>query len=354
METNHIVFKQQLCQCKRFHSEPTAIKQTRGVLQGDSLSPYLFAAFIDDVVEHIKSEVEDATVVLYADDMAIQTASNTSLKLALEALKSWSDTNRLQVNAAKTKIVKHRKAGRYAKGDVFKYDGVELEKVNNFVYLGLTIQPSLCCTMQVDRVKRKGLTACGIMASKLQKISLGAAMRIFDAKIRPVLTYALHLYSDRLSDQDMLELDKVKHRFLKKTLALPTWTGNEFLYKLCGGVRFCQELHEKGYPLNEVAFQKYLAEVRASISRENRRTRNRDAIEDDSWKGIMQPRHLIIGYTAHGHHHLVCQDNSFHEEPNRTCRCKHCGRTTIRSDHLMECPHLNGSLGERYQQALGS
>ena len=73
-----------------------------------------------------------------------------------------------------------------------------------------------------ERRIKKGLTACAVMAAKLQKISLASALRIFEAKVRPIITYALHLYSHRLTAEHMTELDKVKHRFLKKRPIGPT------------------------------------------------------------------------------------------------------------------------------------
>lgn len=352
LNTNNIVLRNQQCHCMGFHGKPTEIRQTRGVLQGDSLSPYLFGVYMDDIGDFVTERTDETTVTLYADDISLQSSSSKDMRKAILALAEWSSINGIKVNVAKTKMMKHRKAGRYARDDIFYYEGTEIEKVNAFTYLGVTLQPSLSFTKQINRVKQKGLTACALMALKLQKISLSAALKIFDSKVRPILTYSLHLYSRNLSARQMLELDKVKSRFLKRVLAVPTWTGNEFVYKLCDSPRFCVELKEKDYELDDDEYDEYLRELEDSKERESRRKRNPEAFEDDSWKGIMQPRHLVIGFTAHGHHHLLCKDASFHAEPGDACECRLCGAREIDVSHLKTCSGLFGSLGDRYRNIL--
>src|SRR5699024_7672320 len=105
MKTNGVVLMSPLCQCRQVQGELRVIEPNVGVVQGDSLSLYLFVLFIDDVAEHLKSKCPDVECVLYADDIAILSKSQATLKKALVALSEWSRANRLTVNAGKTKVL---------------------------------------------------------------------------------------------------------------------------------------------------------------------------------------------------------------------------------------------------------
>ena len=211
------------------------------------------------------------------------------------------------------------------------------------------MQPGLVFTRHVDRVKRKAIAAIAMMTGNLRKISLQSALRIFDSKVKPIASYGLHLISPYLKSSHMTELDIIKNRFLKKTLSLPMWTGNELVYKLCETTRFCQELAEKGYRFEENNYLAYLREVEESKNREKVRKRNSLAFEDLEWKGIQQPRHYFLGYTAHGFHFRLCTDQSFHDDIKSRCRCKFCAMPITEVDHLVRCTALSGSLFERYR-----
>src|SRR5699024_2579078 len=108
----------------------------------------------------------------------------------------------------------------------------------------------------------------------------------------------------------------------------------------------------KGYRFDPEEYRQYKDLIQESRDREAGRKRNKAAFEDESWRGILQARHLIIGFTAHGHHHLLCKDRSFHQEPRRSCACRHCGKRNINLEHLSTCLALDGELGGKFLEAL--
>src|SRR5699024_3076633 len=81
------------------------------------------------------------------------------------------------------------------------------------------------------------------------------------------------------------------------------------------------------------------------------RKRNRLAFEDPTWKGINQPRHFIVGYTVHGFHWCICQNEAFHER-DENCVCKFCKQSAAGPDHLNECEELQGDLYCRYKTVV--
>lgn len=79
-------------------------------------------------------------MLLYADDTVIFAYSHIYLKRKLKTLEEYCDTNKLSVNATKTKIMIFKSAGRFKTcGPEFRtYKQDCLQLVNNYVYLGVT------------------------------------------------------------------------------------------------------------------------------------------------------------------------------------------------------------------------
>ena len=83
-------------------------------------------------------------------------------------------------------------------------------------------------------------------------------MKLFEAKIRPIVTYALHLIAPYLTSANLAQLDIVKNLFLKRALCLPPHSPNNVVYQLCETKRFCEELKDKNYAFSDVEFNKYM------------------------------------------------------------------------------------------------
>jgi len=160
--------------------------QKKGILQGDSLSPLLFLTFINDSVKHIYSN----NTLLYADDMAIMDDTAANLTNSLTLLEEWCKSNKMKINTKKCKILKFRKGGRLQKEDTFTINSEDLEIVNSFSYLGISLQTKLGFTEHIKQ--RKSIASANIYRLKnLHRLSLPTAMKIFNLKIKPIISYGL-------------------------------------------------------------------------------------------------------------------------------------------------------------------
>lgn len=124
--------------------------------QGENLSPFLFALFLNDVesflittnnigVSTISYEIEHELgillrllIILYADDTVLLSETPEDLQNQLNSFLLYCQ--KWKVDIEKTKIVIFTK-GRM-KNNVFYYNGEEVEIVKNFKYLGVIFSSS--------------------------------------------------------------------------------------------------------------------------------------------------------------------------------------------------------------------
>ena len=122
-----------------------------GVLQGDTLAPYLFIIFLDYVLrtsinksrengfELTKKRIRSypAKTIFdadYADDIAIQANTPNQVETLLHSLERAATCVSLHVNAQKTEYMCFNQAG-----DISTLDGTSLKLVDKFSYLGSSV-----------------------------------------------------------------------------------------------------------------------------------------------------------------------------------------------------------------------
>lgn len=333
---------------KEWRSNP--ITQNRGIIQGDSLSPYLFTLFIDDISERVGGG--NIKTILYADDLAILSPTLKETNEALARLLTWSKESRMEVNINKTKQMKFRRGGGVTREDLREgavFDNQKLELVNEFCYLGITFQATRnTFTNHIERIKRRCLAVMAASFWDISKVSLVTAMKIFNMKILPMITYGLCSISPHLKSFHFTELDRIKSIFLKRLLAVPLSTNNSLVYTLTEEQRLSQTLimsansfdfdHEECYKYRDLV----VAEDREMLKKGYS---DGPAFKCSSWKQALDKRrHAIVGFTAHGFHHLICNNKKWHSHPTSSCVCTLCGCSDLNRLHALSCSHVINSL----------
>ena len=120
-------------------SEPFEIK--RGVRQGDPISPKLFTAAIQEVFKNSELDPrgvdingEKLTDLRFADDVALTTSSVEDMEVQLNILNEESKKVGLKIHRGKTKFMTN-----FVTTQAIKIEGIEIEKVEHYKYLGQTI-----------------------------------------------------------------------------------------------------------------------------------------------------------------------------------------------------------------------
>ena len=317
------------------------IDQTTGVLQGDPLSPLLFNIATHDVVQMVKTE--EVKLYMYADDMVLASTSKTSLQIALDSLTEWAQTNDLTINGTKTVAMTFRRGGKQAAADTLYLEGRPLNSVKDFKYLGITLQPQ----GKTYTVHIKDKVAAAIIAmtdiKHLQKISLQTAMKIFKAKILPVISYGLHIIWQHLTKSNLMDIEKVKATFLKRALCLSKFTPSRLVYELSRETMLLEDLRLQLLLPSTPAYETVVLEHQRKKSEIWENFYTTDAMTKHDWKEAnYDMRHLVTRLAVHGFHFKMCRTEHFHE-PTADCKCLLCD-TTCGRYHILECRNRPGSL----------
>lgn len=214
-----------------------SIKVTKGVLQGDVLSPLLYTLYTSDMrsffVEkgHRGVKVDDTNILLttFADDTAIFASSTTDCQDKLNDLYTYCELNDLTVNASKTNILYFFR-GRPKKLRTIYYQNTPVQYVKSVKYLGVNFTSSGKFSLHASETMRKAHLAAGkalsiLSASKSDTWSTKCTL--FDSLSKSHLLYACEMWAYSYSSI----LETVQSRYFKSLLHLSKTTPNYMVRK---------------------------------------------------------------------------------------------------------------------------
>jgi hypothetical protein len=203
----------------------------KGVRQGDPLSPTLFNIFLNDLFTELRNgdcypvtldekveeeeEKDHFNALAYADDIVLLSTSQGGLQQALDITEKYCEKWRLTINHSKTKSMVFSRGNQKIKAS-FKINGIELENVKEFKYLGITIHKKACSfTPTLENFKIKATRALYALRAKINinNLPIKVALKLFDAIIKPILLYGSEVWEPFLN-QDETKWDQ---NFVEKT-----------------------------------------------------------------------------------------------------------------------------------------
>ncbi|KAK3524970.1 hypothetical protein QTP86_011790 [Hemibagrus guttatus] len=178
-----------------------------GLHQGSALSPFLFAIVMDQLSEEVRQE--SPWTMMFADDIVICSESREQVEENLERWRFALERRGMKVSRSKTEYMCVNE--REGSGTV-RLQGEEVKKVQEFKYLGSTVQSNGECGKEVKKRVQAGWNGWRKVSGVLcdQKISARIKGKVYRTVVRPAILYGLETVSLRKRQESELEVAELK------------------------------------------------------------------------------------------------------------------------------------------------
>ena len=171
----------------------------RGVRQGDPISPKLFTATIEQIFKNselnprgIDIDGEKLADLRFADDVALTTNSVKDMEIQLNILNQESKKVGLKIHRGKTKFMTN-----YETSEKIEIDNIEIEKVDQYKYLGQTIATEDRTANETQLRIKAGWLVFGKYKEIFENkdIPINLKRKVFNQCILPTLTYGCQTWT---------------------------------------------------------------------------------------------------------------------------------------------------------------
>jgi len=192
-----------------------AFKVEVGLHQGSAMSPFLFAMIMDRLTDDIRQE--SPWTMMFADDIVICGDSKDQVEESLERWRYALERRGMKVSRTKTEYLC---VNEREEGDTVRMQGVGLNKVTDFKYLGSTVQNDGKCEKEVKRRVQAGWNGWRSVTGVICDRHVPAEMkgRIYKTVVRPALMYGLETVA--LTKKQEAELEVAEMKMLRFALGV--------------------------------------------------------------------------------------------------------------------------------------
>ncbi|KAK3563912.1 hypothetical protein QTP86_004847 [Hemibagrus guttatus] len=178
-----------------------------GLHQGSALSPFLFAMVMDQLSEEVRQE--SPWTMMFADDIVICSESREQVEENLERWRFALERRGMKVSRSKTEYMCVNE--REGSGTV-RLQGEEVKKVQEFKYLGSTVQSNGECGKEVKKRVQAGWNGWRKVSGVLcdRKISARLKGKVYRTVVRAAMLYGLETVSLRKRQESELEVAELK------------------------------------------------------------------------------------------------------------------------------------------------
>jgi hypothetical protein len=238
--------------------------------------------------------------------------------------------------------------GACKKTDVLTIDGVNIERVKEFTYLGVIFQSSgICFTRHIKKRVRSAIIET-YNIKNLYDLSVRTALELFNLKISPIASYGIEVIWPFLSSNDLENLEKVKSRYFKRVLRLSKINKSRYIYEILDTDPFVTDLKIKFKLTDTKSYEKFFEAmlVKKTEIRDDFYEKLETINGNVQWtQSCFEDRHVFTKFLCHGYHGHFCTNTEFHYEAGIDCRCKFCG-SICSQYHITECMNKTLTLRE--------
>lgn len=211
-----LVFNNLVNRVFSFKNDHTYYSTNTGIGQGSILGSLCFSAFLNDVKTVVK-----LLFLCYADDIVLYVGSDSmdsiveQLTKCLVDLITWCDENDLNINFDKTKCMYFHNERVPIKCVVkpLLVNGIVIERVFSYKYLGLILDPSLNFKLHYDSVFTKVCQRIKLLHSLKRVINEQAMRAIVNTQVHSVIDYCIDIWTVQNSTF-LTRLQKIIDNFL--------------------------------------------------------------------------------------------------------------------------------------------
>jgi hypothetical protein len=217
-----------------------------GVAQGAVTSPFLYASFINHLLEAIGESECGVSIagthiacLAYADDIVLIAPTAEKLQALLDLLAKHAHKWRFRFNANKSNVMVFGTKRQIAEADAehFQLGPDAIDVVRDYKYLGCEASALLGrASAVVDRLvqvaKLKGSNLSGPGGCRFGGVHAVKSMSLWEAYVRPVLEYGAEVWTP--NSLQAKKLDSVLCDFARHALGADRRTGNDVLLSELG------------------------------------------------------------------------------------------------------------------------
>ena len=213
----------------KLFEQPITIPIGRGVRQGDTISPKLFTAALEEVFKTldwngrracgITMEGQRLTHLRFADDIVLIGTSKKDVEQRLEELNRASEAVGLRINRSKTKWMSYSKTG-----ERIKLDGEEIERVDKYVYLGQELSEDHQQGLRGEISRRIKAAWCSFnsIGDVLRKLTdTVRRAQLFNSTIIPAMLYGCETWT--MTESLAKRLRSTQRAMERRVLGVSMW-----------------------------------------------------------------------------------------------------------------------------------
>ena len=150
------------------------------------------------------------------------------LQAMLDTLYNYTEKWKLSVNINKTKIIVFRIGGILSDDEKWYYNGLQLETVNSFTYLGVVLNFNGKSSVAEKHVAEQGRKAVFALIKNTKPFMFNhhTLLSLFDTYISSVLCYGCEIWGFHNTP----DIEKVHVNYCKRILKVKTSTTNIMVY----------------------------------------------------------------------------------------------------------------------------